>query len=346
MAQDPRIIDGYGGDAVAITAQVTLQPGDSVDLPVDAMRNGLGEVVNIEAFRWTIDAQQNVESADPPTSPVGFPGLGVRASLRFGDKPLTAGEIPLYCLSPACGQDVEHAILAVADDTTTEMQLGAYSSGVWRLDQPMTMDPGDALTVHLTHQGLLNLPVVVTLVLTGRAAPDLPRSPWLPYAAVWVPAALDPTVPTATVSTVVTSTERDLINRTASKVLISRFIGRLARLGVVGAPLGGASLTQNAERVWPSVQESVSGQPATEWFPSAVDSFVSITLRDSRANENVPAALPFRMVFTPESRSWECPHTLDPDGYFIAQITLANPGQDDTSIQPSIAMIGSWRGGS
>jgi hypothetical protein len=341
---DDRILEGYGGDAVAITAQVTLNPGDSIDLPADALRNGLGETVQIHALRWTIDAQQQLESADPPTTPAGFPGGSVTASLKLGDKPLTAGEIPFYCLGTATGQDVEHSILGVADDTNTEMLLGACSSGVWVFDHPMTFEAGESLSIHLTHRGLLNLPCAVSISLTGRAGTDLPDSKWLPYAASWTPAALNPTIPTATVPLVATSTERDLINRTPGTLYISRFIGRLLRLGVSGVPLGGATVVQNADRVFPSVQEGVSGQLSSGWFPGAVDSFLTVTMRDSRANDNIPGAIPFRMAFEPESRAWECPHTLEENGYYIVQLTLSNPAQDDASVQPSISMIGSWEG--
>jgi hypothetical protein len=344
MAPNPRILPGYGGSLVAITAQATLNPGDSIDLPIDALRNNLGENVLVDTLRWVIDAQQQVESADPPTSPVGFPGAGVTISMRFGDKPLTGGEVPIYCLGPAVGQDVETSILGVADDTTTEMLLGSFSSGVWELDHPMSMDQGQALSIHLTHHGLLNLPCVVSLALTGRAGRDLPRSRWLPYVAAWVPPAFDPTVPTSVAPTIVVSTERDLVNRTGTTLEIARFIGRLMRLGVSGSPLGGANVVQNAEKVFATVQGGISDQPTSEWFPSALDSFLTITMSDSRANDNIPVAQQFRMVFEPERRSWECPHELEENGYYIAELTLTVPAVLDASVQPSIAMIGSWEG--
>src|SRR4030067_469502 len=111
MAPNPRILPGYGGSLVAIPAPAPLHPGDSIDLPIDALRNNLGENVLLDTLRWTIDAQQQVESADPPTSPVGFPGAGVTISMRFGDKPLTGGEVPIYCLGAAVCQGGEPAIL-------------------------------------------------------------------------------------------------------------------------------------------------------------------------------------------------------------------------------------------
>ena len=344
MAPNPRILPGYGGALIAITAQATLNPGDSIDLPVDALRNGLGEPVLIDTLRWTVDAQQQVESADPPTSPVGFPGGGVTISIRFNDQPFTGGEIPIYCLGAAVGQDVETAILGVADDTNTEMLLGSYSSGVWELDHELWMDLGQALSIHLTHHSLLNLPVVVSLALTGRAGRDLPRSRWLPYVAAFVPPAFDPTIPTATAPTVVSSTERDLVNRTGADLQVSRFIGRLMRLGVSGSPLGGGNVVQNAEKVFATVEGGISDQPTSEWFPGALDSFLTMTMSDSRANDNVPVAQQFRMVFEPERRSWECPHELDSNGYYIVTLTLTVPVKLDASVQPSIAMIGSWEG--
>src|SRR3990172_5344156 len=100
-AQSDRILPGYGGDLVAITAEGTLNPRDSIDPPADALRNGLGELVLLDGLSWVIDAQQEVESADPPTVTVGMPGGGVSLSIRFGDKPITAGEVPIYCLRRA-----------------------------------------------------------------------------------------------------------------------------------------------------------------------------------------------------------------------------------------------------
>ena len=342
--QSDRVLPGYGGDLVAITAEVTLNPGDSVDLPTDALRNGLGEMVLLDGLSWVIDAQQEVESADPPTVAVGMPGSGVALSIRFGDKPITAGEVPIYCLGRADGQDVEHAILGVADDTDTMFLLGAYASGIWKFDHFMSLDPGQSLSIHVTHLGLQNLPCVVSLALTGRTGKDLPRSRWLPYAAAWVPPAFDPTEPTAVAPTITTSTERDLVNRVPGKLQISRFIGRLARLGVVTTPVA-TDEALNEEQPFPRVQEVVAGNPETVWFPSALDSFLTLTMRDSRANDNVPVALPFRQVFEPESRAWECPHALEANGYYIAELTLAVPGvTTDGSVQPAIAMIGSWEG--
>lgn len=344
MPQNDRILEGYSGSLVAISAQATLNPGDSIDLPVDALRNGLGELLNIEHFRWTVDAQQQVESSDPPTSAVGFPGGGIEVTIRFGDRPITGGQVPLYCLGTAEGQDVEHSILGVADDTNTEMLLGAFSSGVWKLDHPMTMDVGDAISVHVTHQGILNLPAVVTFVLTGRAGPDIERSKWLPYVASWSPPSLNPNTPTSTVPVIVTSSERDLVNRVPGTLHVSRFIGRLMRLGVTGNPLGTGSVIQNGEKVFATLEGGISDQPTTEWFANAVDSFLKITLRDSRANDNIPGGTQFRQVFEPQSRAWECPHTLEESGYYIAQLVLSVPAVLDAALQPAISMVGFWEG--
>lgn len=343
-SSDPRIIDGYGGDAAAITAQVTLNPGDSIDLPADALRNGLGESTLIDTLRWTIDAQEQVESSDPPTGTVGFPGGSVRITIKFGDAQLTGGEIPLYNLGVSTGQDVEHAILGVADDTNTEMLLGAYASGVWVFDHPMTMDAGETLSIHLSHSGVQNLPCVVSLALTGRVGRDLPRSRWLPYIATWNSPALNPATPTATAPVIITSTERDLVNRAGSTIQISRLIGRVMRLGVSGNPLGTGSVVQNNERVFPSVEEGISGQPNSNWFPGAVENFLTIVMRDSRSNDNIPTAVPFRQAFEPESHSWECPHELEAYGYYIVQLSLAVPTVIDAGLQPVISMIGSWEG--
>jgi len=344
-----RILPGYGGALVAITAQVTLNPGDSIDLPADALRNGLGLPVLVDSFRWTADAQQNVGTTDPPASSIGnlgMPGAGVTASIKVENQAITAGEIPLYCLAASAAADVEHSILGVqTGGANAEIQLGAFSGGIWTFDHPFSMDVQETLTVHLTHRNLLNLPVVVTLSLAGRAGLDLPRSNWLPYVSSWIPATFNPSFPTSTAPLVITSTERDLINRAPAPVYISRFIGRLMRIGVSGNPIGTGAIQQNQDRVFPSVEEAISGQPTSEWFPGAVENFMGMTLRDSRANDNVPTAIPFRLIFEPERHSWECPHVLDPGGYYVAQATLSVPTVIDQAIQLAVSMVGSWEGG-
>lgn len=337
MPYNPRILDGYGGGAIAIVAKVTLNPGDSIDLPLDALRNTSGDTVLIDALRWTADAQQQVESADPPTSAVGFVGGAVAAAIRLGENPITAGEIPLYALGEPAGLDVESMILGVADVATTEMLLGSYASGVWAFDHPLQLDENESIALHLSNRGLLNIPVTVSIAFTGRSGPDLPQSRWIPYTAAWVPPAFDPNVPTSTVPTIVNSTERDLINRAPTVLHVARFIGRIMRLGIVGT-----TTTLNAEATFPSIEEVIGGLPFTNWFPGAVDSFLTVTMRDYRGNDNVPIDTPFRQVFEPESRLWECPHDLEMNGYYLVQLTLNLPVIKDTSIQPVISMTGSY----
>jgi hypothetical protein len=333
-----QILDGFGGGAIAITAKVTINPGDSIDLPLDALRNTLGETILLDTLRWTADAQNQVESSDPPTTAVGFVGASVAAAIRLGDKVMTAGEIPLYALGRPAGLDVESMVLGVADVVNTQMLLGSYCSGVWAFDHPLQLDGDAAISLHLANKGLLNLPVTVSIAFTGRAGGVLPQSRWIPYTAAWVPAAFDPKVPTATVPTIVTSTERDLINRAPNVLHISRMLGRIFRAGIVGT-----NVTLNAEATFPSIQEVIGGLPFSNFFPNAVDSFLTINMRDSHGNDNIPFDLPFRQVFAPETRSWECPHDLSPNAYYLAQLTLNVPGlTTDTSIQPVISMTGSW----
>jgi len=334
-----RILPGYAGHAVSIAAQATLNPGDSIDLPIDALRNNYGQTILLDSLRWTADAQQQVESAVPPTAPVGLIGRTVEVSLSLNDKVLTGGEVPLYVLGRPAGLDVESMILAVADDTNTQMLLGSYCSGVWGLDHPLQLDPGNSLSVHLTNHGLLNLPILVSIAVTGRIGQGLPSSRWLPYVAAWSPPAFDPTAPTATAPTVVTSTERDLVNRCGQPLHVFRFLGRIARLGVVGT-----NATINVENVFPDIEEQIGGLPFTNFFPNAVDASLSITMRDSEGNDNIPFAIPFRQAFEPQQKAWECPHVMAPDAYFIAQLSLAPPTVFDQSIQPSISLLGFYEG--
>jgi hypothetical protein len=94
----------------------------------------------------------------------------------------------------------------------------------------------------------------------------------------------------------VTSTERDLVNRSGQAIRVHRLIGRLMRQGVILTP-NATAYTKNLEQVFPTVQGTESDTPSTRLFANAVDGFLDVTVRDSGANDNVPVALPFRMVF-------------------------------------------------
>jgi hypothetical protein len=103
-------------------------------------------------------------------------------------------------------------------------------------------------------------------------------------------------------------------------------------------------LVLNEEQPFPRVQEVNAGDPVTRWFLRG-RTFLTLTMRDSRANDNIPVAIPFRQVFEPESRAWECPHEVESNAYYIAELTLAVPAiTTDTAIPPVIAMIGAWEG--
>ncbi len=341
--QTARILEGYSGRPVALVAQVTLQPQDSIDLSADALRNGFGERLLIDSISWVADAQQSLDTTDPPTVTVGAPGSSVSVTMSIGARQITAGFVPLYCLGKAEGQDVEHSVLALATGGATACRLlGAYASGVWNLDHPLEMMVGDAIGMHLTHTGLQNLPIVVSFALRGRMGPDVPSSRWIPYVSNWTAGSLVPTAPTATVPVVKTSTERDLVNRSGTRLRVHRLVGRLMRQGVSFLPAATA-YTKNVEEVFPTVEGTLSDTPSLRLFANAVDSFLTMTMRDSGSNDNVPVALPFRAVFDPDTRSWECDSDLDPSGYYIVELSLAVPGiTTDSAIQPSIAMIGSY----
>lgn len=342
--ETPRILEGYAGSPIALVASVTLQPGDSIDLPADALRNGFGERILLDEFRWAADAQRSTDTTDPPTSVVGAPGASVSITISAEGRQITAGFVPLYCLGRAEGQDVEHVVLGLATGGATACRaLGAYASGEWRFDHPLEMQPGEAFSLHLTHTGLQNLPITVSFVIAGRMGADLPASRWLPYVASWTPPSIDPSAATATVPVNVTSTERDLVNRSGTRLRVHRLIGRILRQDVALRPgAAGTAYTKNMEQVFSTVEGAYSDQPSSRIFPNAVDAFLTMTMRDSGANDNVPAALPFRQVFEPGTRAWECESDLDPSGYYTVDLDFAVPAILDSAIQPSIAMIGSY----
>lgn len=340
--ETPRILEGYEGSPIALIAQITINPGESIDLPADALRNLSGDRIVLDCMSWVADAQQSLDTTDPPTVTVGAPGASISLTINSEGRQITAGFVPLYNLGESVGQDVEHAVLGVATGGASAMRLlGAYSSGLWKFDHPLELRPSEAFAMHITHTGLLNLPIVLSIAFHGRQGKDVPSSRWVPYVASWV-TSFNPSDATATVPLTSISTERDLVNRAGKQIRVHRFIGRLLRQDIALDPSGAAAYLKNAEQVFPTVEGTRSDTPSSRFFANAVDSFLTITVRDSGSNDNVPVAIPFRQVFEPEAREWEVESDLEPSGYYTVELNLAVPAIIDSTIQPSIAMIGSY----
>lgn len=338
----------FQGYPVILTAQVTLQPQESIDIPPNSLRNQTAFPIYIHSLRW-IANDTSVDTTET-TSPTGvqqniLAGSLAQLMMQYEDIPITAQYTPLYALGRSEGQISEQEAVGTTYGNGNFVARGSYASGEWRFSHPLRLDPGAAISARLLHTQQINDTVNVTLVLAGRGG--VPRNDKgarrVPYIATWIPPGMNPAAATATSPVVAISTNRDLVNHSGRKLFVQRFEGRLLRL-----QLGNAT-PLSVDWVWPPPPYRTLLGGTTGNFGVGQDGALSIIMHDSKGNGSIlPGSnglgAPFRMIFDPVTRSWECPHIMDEEDYYIAQLTLSNSFSSaavlGTTIQPVVSLIG------
>lgn len=328
------------GVPVSLVAQLPLNPDESGAMPLDTLRNSTDLPMEIHGMRWTIDAQipeyrLTVGETGSVTNASLAIGSLIEASLSVGETQLTAQQVPLYLFGRSDAEDI--AQVPVGGKVTSETSRGSYCSGIWRFDYPMRLMPGEAISAQLQHKGLVQGgPAVTTLAFVGRAigrgSRMAPRR--FPYVAPFAPPAIDASTASSTAPIIITSTERDLVNKSGKSIVVHRFVGRCATLNFPFFTITNFP-NFNIDWVFPPQQFQTSTNNA---FTDPAQSLVLLSMRSSDGIATISNPTAFRQVFEPNSRSWECTHILPPDSYYIAQFTI-NSGLTGY-IQPAMAMIG------
>lgn len=337
--------EGFRGYPVALSAQVSLNPSEPLDLPPESFTNQTAFPIDLYSMRWIIDADgPNAAIFSTADLSTVVAGAGIEAMIQLGDRPLTVQFVPLYLFGKADSQIAEQQIVQATLSGFDPAQIhdgGSLCSGQWNFDYPLTLEPGETLNIRLLHKNLVGRTIVTTIVFAGRggfAGQNRTRRR-VPYVATWIPPPFNPASPTAASPSVAISTPRDLVNKSGGPISVRRFVGRLLRTFPADA----------SKAIFDAV---VSPQTLAIPFGDItvpIDAFLTVVANDSRGNAVVAAGAnnlgaPFRLVFEPTTRAWEVPHHLEPDDYYLFKLTLSDTTPDaailGTSVQPAIAMIG------
>lgn len=290
------------GTPISLTGSVTLNPGESKPVNVDALRNPSKLPIAIHEIKFVSTTNGVVASqlffanggGAPPTS-----SAIMEASIHLGDHAITRAPTPVNLLGVRRSAVVEVLGEVSADGTGKNFGL---SHQTWRLDAPLILRGGQSLLVKLGHRNFFPYPITGYVSMSGRFLSAMPRTMHVPYVAPFVPTAFIPNVGT-TDSLVRISTERDLVNELKTPLRVRRFTGRI-------------SSTFATTQLW-------------DVIPTINAYLLTVQMRSSGGVPTVRRDTPFELVFDAETAAWECPHVLPPEGYWIATLKCATTGANE-----------------
>lgn len=297
------------GSPILLFAEATINPGEFATLNVEALRNNTTSYIEVHEIRFAGRAAGN--SADVLNIGAGF----VDVDLKLGKVKLTNNPISTGLLTRAEGGGWNGATPSIVN--------GSFSAvNRLKLARPIVLAPGEMIETTLYHRSIVDYPLAARIAFVGRALPAAPAERrWLPYFASFQRSVQLQTTGTASDTTVVTSTEKDLVNATGKLIRVERIAGRLA------------FYKNNTLSTGKTISEILELAQAGEAY---FDSTVRIT--DSRGF-NFALNSPVSAVFDPSRRSWEAKFNLPANGYLITQTTI--PGTTALAYaQVGYALIG------
>jgi hypothetical protein len=293
---------------VSLTGSITLNPGESKIVNVDALRNLGKQPIAIHEIKFVASTGAAVTPvvffapSEGATGPAGAAppatAAALEVSIRVGDLAVTRSPTPVNLLGPRRCSFVE----ALGSTGSMSVQAAAdYTFGlihhVWRLDSPIILKGGQFLEITLGHRNFFPNGITAYVIASGRVLPTMPKTMHLPYVASFTPAAFNETA-----GITKTSTERDLVNDLGVPLNVKRFTGRVT-------------------------VAMISDQGALcEVIPTLNSKQLTVKMRSFSGVKTVQHATPFENVFDVMTAAWECPHTLPPGGYWLIELTNAGSG--------------------
>lgn len=313
-------------------ASVTVNPSDDAPVNNAALVNPSDLPIEINEVRFNVRADQKYANLG---------SLGVR--LDLGPYPVTKDFVPLFNLDGAENLFYGEAVPYIdpLSDTARNTEAQSFGAFRWVPSSRLFLPPKAVMGVQFSHLGVNAIALVADVGYAGRVLTraEHPHEVEVPYAASWVCPGInlygydfDPGNYRFQTPVVEPSTEQDLVNQAESAIRVTRLTGRFLFFNDFTS--GGTN--------------SYSDEAA-----QVVDHMIYVRLRTSRGYQITKGVfVPFRLLFSRETRCMETDFILEPGEYIVAEVqfTAGNlsgvlPDEPETSplavtISPVIGMVG------
>lgn len=311
----------------------------------DAFVNFYGKPVWIQdiVFDWdfTIPSRASASTFGAPL------GDAIRAQIKVGNHPLTAGFVPVCLLGRINNPRASTPALRTAAQSV-------HSTFTWRLPEPLWLPPNVPLTIIMQHQNDFDVDSAAasqTIDVTARGVLDeqntIPETVDVPYAAPY----LTPVQSTVTGGT--TGVAPPVISQSGQTDLFNPFtvplnVERLSfEISVSSTGLDGAQRANFAPTDAISAQDQTGALVIGQNY--GLDRrYVTMKMTSGKGRSIVNNYVPIGVVIPSTSRSWDMRTVLSPADYMVAFISqqlplFTDPGTLPFQMRTGLAMVGSRR---
>lgn len=293
------------GVPITLAAEAIVAPGEFSTLNTDALRNNTASPIEIREIRF------GGFLTDPNLVLLPLGAGFADVDLKIDGVKLMNNPVSVALLDRTEGNGWYYS--------TAVGGVGAMAISRYKLARPIILMPGQGIEPSLYHRSVAPSPLALRVAFAGRAlSSPPPERRWLPYIASFQKTVTIDGSGTAANVTIVTSTEKDLLNASGKTVRVERIAGRLYRFVASGSN----TILQEA-------RISADG----DFFANT-----KVRLTDSRGF-NYAFDTPMPSIFDPARRNWECPNNMPPNSYIISETTIPSLA-GATSAQVAYAIVG------
>lgn len=299
---------------VILEGIIPTQLANVVGSPQDfrGLQNRTDHTLRIDELRFQIGRATQTDGA--ATRDGAFTS---EVQLRIGNEPVTADFVPLQAVTwPIDFRYEMPSFTAFPTDVET-------TGHVIRLQKPVHLDPGEAISVQWRHAATTAQRFMLTVPCRESNPHD--GKGFTPWLADWKP----PARTDGTGNFIDESTEADLVNPFDDHMMIERLIGRLW-----WGTLASGTLLEIGRQQGGSVDEQ----------PQLPFDAIRVKMEDHESTQIVRDATPFGVIFEFIRKSWMINANLPPKGFFRVSLEslLATQVVSGTArpIQAFVGMLG------
>lgn len=291
------------------------------------------------SFDWTIPSRGVAQAYGTPL------GDAIRASVKIGNHPMTAGFIPVCLLGPVGNARSQTPALRTAAQVT-------HSTFTWRLPEPLWLPPNMPISMQIQHVNDFTVASAAgdqTVQVAIRGIFDekdtIPETVDVPYATSFLtPVETDTSGATTGVAppVVAQSAQTDLFNPFTVPLNVERLSFEIS---VASTGLDGATRANFAPTDAVSAQDQTGGLTSGQNY--GLDRrYVTLKMVSGKGRGIINNYVPIGVAIPSVTRTWMMNAVLDPADYYVAFISQQMPLFTQTlafQMRTGLAMVGSRR---